>query len=721
MIEGRTRRLPYRTRAGFPVMAGASVVALLWAGSPATAQQTAPAPAPGTSLPAGGSAALTAQPGLSAYNVLILTYDGSDLSTPVWVAPPQPVAGAAQPMGVGTGGAPALGNGGFAAGTILPAPAPAPVPAGPIAPASWDGSGGLPALRGPAQWTISAKKSQDPDDAEFQAVPDEGHVGATDTKPGAVTDIPRLGQPADQGGGTGADNAPPGLSKLTGLALRHDLLTAGFGDILPATPSDATTTRLVDDHHLTGRVLEMLRVALVNIAAATGTPAGADIAKGTLAAARVGQALGYRAVVVLTAGPSARDKTSPLQVAPFSILLVDTMRETGEPIAFDEKGQDQTGLTAAGAYTAAVLIEKSISTWPQIISAGEKQTLAQRHFDDAQNALLAGHQDVAQDDLDQTLALDPSRSDAYVLLGDLLTKSDPAAAAVAYERATQLDARDGETWAKIAIAYTTGSSPNWPRAIDAGRKALDTGYDSVALRTALATAQFGRADLFRKADKLDRAEDAEFEAKKHLDRALELAPDDPGAVRLLTRQMVEQGRYDEAVQTLDRIAPHYPNDLDIQSQYATALSFLDDRQEDAFITFARVWKLSGLQSVDVDEATYERLASGFDQRVFELGKTAAQLTTGVANAALPRESALLELSKLKEEMDDTEAAIKLMRLPEDTGNEATTGRIFAADLMNQSLDAHQAYLETGQEIYRTRALELNRQAVAQLNAVRAAK
>ena len=80
----------------------------------------------------------------------------------------------------------------------------------------------------------------------------------------------------------------------------------------------------------------------------------------------------------------------------------------------------------------------------------------------------------------------------------------------------------------------------------AGRKALALNYDSAALRVAMATAQYGRADLFRKNDYPGRAEDAEADARAQLDRALELAPDDPSAVRLLASSLMKSRRYEEA-------------------------------------------------------------------------------------------------------------------------------------------------------------------------------
>jgi hypothetical protein len=186
----------------------------------------------------------------------------------------------------------------------------------------------------------------------------------------------------------------------------------------------------------------------------------------------------------------------------------------------------------------------------------------------------------------------------------------------------------------------------------------------------------------------------------------------------LARKLVEARRFDEAAQTLDRVAPRYPKDLEIQTQYAAALTGQIGREEDAFVAYAKVWKLSGIKNVDVDALTYRALAQGFDLRVRNLGKSAIQLTTGVANGALPREDALLQLTKLKEDMSSAENAINVLRAPASIAPDGPASRVFAADLMNQALEAQQIYLETGQDLQRSRGGQLANQAVARLNAAR---
>jgi tetratricopeptide (TPR) repeat protein len=227
--------------------------------------------------------------------------------------------------------------------------------------------------------------------------------------------------------------------------------------------------------------------------------------------------------------------------------------------------------------------------------------------------------------------------------------------------------------------------------------------------------------LFRRAERTRQTEEAEADARRHIERALELAPGDPTAVSVLVKNLIENRRFDEALQTLDRVAPRFPRDVQLQTLYALALGSRVDsgREEDAFVAYSRVWKLSGQVGVDVSETDYRRLAQGFDLRVANLGKSASQLANGVANGAVTPTSALLQLTRLKEDMSAAEAAINIIRPPASVNPEAVNGRIFAADLMNQALEAYQTYLDVGgQEIYRSRGLDLHRQSIARINAAR---
>ncbi len=526
---------------------------------------------------------------------------------------------------------------------------------------------------------------------------------------------------------------PPGVAQAAAAPLRRALQRMGFQDVLTTAPDGSAVLRVVQSRRLSARVLDTLQTSSSQLISATlATPAGQGngqapqspaLAPAVKAAARVGQTLGYRAVVVLSVVPNAAQSTlSPAHNAPrastYSMLLVDSLRETGNLLMFDESGNNALDQHEAAAASGAALLSKDLQTWPEIPVA-EKKQMADKHLADARTAIAAKDLVAAEDLLNQVTALDPNRAEAYLLMGDALQGSNRESSISSYRQAAGLRTNDGETWAKIAVAYTTGDKPNWPGALEAGNKAIALGFDSSTLRQAMATAQLGRAELFRRAERLERAEDAEAEARQHLDRALELDPDDPGVTRLMTQQLVVQGRYREAVKALDRIALQYPDDVEIQTQYATSLMEVSGRDEDAFVAWARVWKLSGQGAVPVDAVRYRKLSNGFDLRLANLGKRAAQLSAGVAGNTVPRASALLQMTRYIEDMDAAVTAIKVLR---PAGERQVGGihasRIFAADSLSQALENYQLYLETGQELYRNRANELHRQSIITLNGAR---
>jgi tetratricopeptide (TPR) repeat protein len=509
---------------------------------------------------------------------------------------------------------------------------------------------------------------------------------------------------------------PPGRAQLTAISLRRLLTARGYTDILTAAPDNTTIERTIVDRRLSPRVLDSLKRS-INTLSKPVTPDPSVVAGATRSAVRIGQALGYRAVIVVYMTPPANLENG--LGAGFTFLLADTSKETGEPILIDETGADEATLRDNGATSAAILLDKSLKDWP-IASNADRLTLSARHLENAKAALEAGNTNGAHDEINQAISLDPTRAESFLIQADILSKSDPQGAANALRRATELNVKDGLIWSRIAQSYAYAPTPDWPQSLSAAAKALAANYDSAALRIAMATAQYGRASLFRKYDRSERAVEAEAEARTHLDRALELSPNDPSAIRLLSKTLVDSGNYEEALRTLDRIAPRYPNDHEIQTQYARALTGQRGREEDAFVAYGRAWKLSGLTQVDTNATVYRALALGFDERVASLGKTAVQLTAGVATNAFPRESAYLQLSKLKEDAASAEATINIIRPLGGVSAAAAASRVFAADLMNQSLDAHQTYLETGQEMYRTRGVDLYRQAITRLNEARRA-
>ena len=498
------------------------------------------------------------------------------------------------------------------------------------------------------------------------------------------------------------------------------------------TPASNAIVRAIGEARLSPRVLDELKRSLATLSAnnAAGEPAdvSATIAAGR-AASRIGQATGYRAVVGFyvadptminlvgaTATPDA--KTQKIAV---NMVVADAQRESVEPLQFVETGDTEEIWRETGAGAGAKMLDETLKDWPANSSAN-RDKLAQVHFDAARAAYEDSDLPRAQDELNQSLALDPTRPDAFLLRGDILNAIDPGNGLAAYQKAIELNSTNGQDWARIAIAYANANAntntPDWGPAWEAGKKALSLNYDSAALRVTLATIQYGRADLFRKAQYPNQADEAEADARTNLERALQLAPNDPTAVRLLSRNLIAKRRYEEAARTLDRIAPNYPKDLEIQSQYALALGSQIGREEDAFAAYARVWKLSGQTRVTVDAALYRTLASGFDQRLFNLGRLAIQLARGVESRAVLRETALIQLTKLKEEMDTAKDAINIMQPSAAISATTINSRVFAANLMDQSLEALQTYLDTGQADYFQTGDGLYRQAVAQLNTAR---
>lgn len=648
--------------------------------------------------------------------------------------------------------APAANNG--APVFVPPTPATPPGAVAPIVPAD-----GMPAIVTPTgfngqlwQWRVTAqKKSKEEKKREKEAEEAKkfnvNPVGATPyTPPGRNNP---LEAPLPNGGAPNAPVvrapdlpaaptlvapdapirvAPPGRSQLVALPLKRALAAQGYKDVQVVTPESPTIIRALGEGRLSSRVLDELKTSLATLAAnsAAGVPAdvNATIAAGR-AASRIGQATGYRAVVgfavsvptaigVVGAGTTPDATTQKIAA---NMIVADAQRESVEPLKFVETGDTPEVWQEAGGVAGAQLLDGALRDWPAT-SSENRVKLAQVHFGAARAAFDRGDLSRAQDELNQSLSLDSSQPQTFLLRGDILRAIDPAAASSAYRRAVELNSTKGEDWARIAAAYAYAKTPDWPSALSAAGRALALNYDSAALRVAMATAQYGRATIFRSKDYPGQADEAEAQARDHLERALQMAPDDPTAVRLLARNLLEKRRFEEAARTLDRIAPRYPNDLEIQGQYASALVNQPGREEDAFAAYSRVWKLSGQKRVAVDPVVYRTLASGFDQRLFSLGKVAVQLSRGVASRAVLRETALIQLSKLKEEMEDAKESIAIMQPIGGVSATASTARVFAADLMDQSLESFQTYLDTGQGTYFERGDGLYRQAVAQLNTAR---
>ncbi|RYX83172.1 tetratricopeptide repeat protein [bacterium] len=581
------------------------------------------------------------------------------------------------------------------------------------------------------EWRAYAAKKPKPTptpDARFFAIP-----APPSTAP--LVSGGRNSPPAQVGGGVNPlDNMPPvplplpprsftptGRAMLAALPLAHALTALGYADVQATAPDGGPITRALGERRLPLSTLATLRDSLKSLQGATKLPealrkTSINVAtkRAANAAAAVGQATGYRAVVALYVGSFA-DGTSP-----YAVVLGDSANETGEPLLWSETAANEAAARETGATSGAALLNKSLEMWPA--APASLRPLADVHIERARAAGTAGNLDVVRDEVTRALALDSSRTDAYILLGDFLAPTDLIGAAAAYKRAVDLNSKDGKTYEKMAVAYANAPTPDWTRTLEAGKKALAAGTDTASLRIAMARAYFGRADVFRRNVNLGyRADDAEAEAQIQLDRALQLSPDNPDALRLLARSLMSSGRVTEAVQTLDRVMPLFPKDIDLQGQYAQALMSLGDRKEATFSAYSKLWKLSANTTPQVDPVSYAALVEGFDEHVFALGKSARLLSDGVATGSIARESAFLQLARLKEDMSDAEDTISTLIVPTGFSATAATARQFAATLMNQALEAHQTFLDTGQVLYRGRAAELYRQAVAQLNMARNAK
>ena len=591
------------------------------------------------------------------------------------------------------------------------------VPLTAVSPARFDG------LR--VELRALAKKTRKPD-TRFDKVPEPPsqfpQVSGGSTRPTPASPRPNALDPFANPAPLlpARPTLPPGRATLAAIPLARALTGLGYLGV-QTTPADGNLiARALGDGRLSPGTLANLRAALKSLQSATKLPEAlrktslqVAVNRATDAACAVGQATGYRAVVALYVAPFDGG------ASPYTAILSDSVRETGEPLVWSETAPNEAAARDTGAATGAALLDKSLAAWVPV--AASPKSLADAHLDKARAAGATGDLTRAQDEITRATTLDPTRADAYVLLGDLLAPTDLGGAAAAYKRALALNGKDGATFEKVAIAYANAPVPDWPRALENGKRALALGRDSAGLRIALARADFGRADLYRHADRVYKAEDSEAEAQTNLDRALQLSPDNPDALRLLARAMLVSGRVTEAVSTLDRLVPLFPKDADLQRQYASALLTLGDRKEDAYAAYARLWKLTANTTPSVDSLTYAVLIEGFDEHVFSLGKSARQLSEGVAAGAIARESAFLQLARLKSDMTDAEATIAALRVPTGFSTTAATARRFAASLLGQALEAHQTFLDTGQDVYKTRAAALYRQAVDQLNTARNAR
>lgn len=523
-------------------------------------------------------------------------------------------------------------------------------------------------------------------------------------------------------------NRPPGEAQMIAAPLRRIFMEAGATDVLNAALDGASMVRAINAARLSPRVIATARGVLRRVEQdVLKDPNGASVEisaalqeDAVSAFTRIGQAMGYRVVVAVAAPPS---------VAPGSpralILLVDCEQQSGQIIPISVPGQANNEQDTDNVVAAAgALLLPRLSRLPSS-SSTNKTTLANKYLQAAKDAAAKNDLPSAQDYINQVVGLEPNNADAYETLGDLLQKAAPQAAATAYSRALDITPENGMLWSKLALTYTLGDNPSWPNALDAAQHALSAGYDSALLRTLMASAEFGRAKIFTKAGRSDDADIATRRAKDYMARAMKLAPQDPAAnvdvSKLMAQNLFDNGQFNEAASALDLVARQYPEDLELQKQYATALSNAEDRQEDAFVAWANVWKQENDDSVELDAKRYKDLANGFDKHVFNLAKAASMLTSNAANGTIPTATVLPQVQRYASELKNTMDALHAMRPPAGRlSTEVQVQRLIAGDLFSQAVQSYVLYLQNGDQNVLANGGQLHFKAIDILNNARKA-
>jgi len=521
---------------------------------------------------------------------------------------------------------------------------------------------------------------------------------------------------------------PPGEAQKIAAPLRRIFMGAGATDVLNAALDGPSMVRAINAARLSPRVIATARGVLGRaeqdiLKNSGGTPVEIPAAlqeDAVNAFTRIGQAMGYRVVVAVAAPPS---------VAPGSpralILMVDCEQQTGQiiPISVPNQANNLQDTDNVAAAAGALLLPRLSSLSPS--SSANKTTLANQYLQKAKDAAAKNDLPAAQDYINQVVGLEPNNADAYVTLGDLLQKAAPQAAAIAYSRALDITPDNGPLWSKLALIYTLGNNPSWPNALDAAQHALDAGYDSALLRTVMASAEFGRAKIFTAAGRSNDADAATSQAKDYMARAMKLAPQnstaDVNVSELMAQNLFDNDQFNEAASTLDLVARQYPDDLELQKQYATALSSADDRQEDAFVAWANVWKLEGDDTVELDANRYKNLSNGFDKHVFNLAKAASMLTSSVANGTIPANTALPQVQRYASQIKDSMDALHIMHPPAGRlSTEAQVSRLIAGDLFSQAVQSYVLYLQNGDQNVLAHGGQLHYKAIDTLNDARKA-
>ena len=521
---------------------------------------------------------------------------------------------------------------------------------------------------------------------------------------------------------------PPGKAQMIAAPLRRIFVEAGATDVLNTALDGAPMVRAINSARVSPRVISTARAVLRRaeqdiLKNANGAPVEIPAAlqeDAVHAFTRIGQAMGYRVVVAVAAPPSV-PPGSPRAL----ILLVDCEQQTGQliPVIVPNQPNNAQDIDNVVAASGALLLPRLSRIPPS--SSTSKSTLANTYLQAAQEAAAKGDLPAAQDYINQVVGLEPNNADAYETLGDLLQNAAPQAAATAYSRALNITPDNGPLWSKLALTHILGNNPSWPDALTAAKQALATGYDSALLRTVMASAEFGRARIFKDANRINEAETATRQAKEYMALAMKLAPHNSSAnievSKLMAQNFFDNGQFNEAASALDLVARQYPQNLELQLQYATILSSTENRQEDAFVAWSNVWRLQNDEAVELDAQRYKDIAGGFDKHVFNLAKAASMLTSSAANNSIPAATALPQVQRYATQLKNALDTIRIMRPPAGRfSTEVHVSRLIAADLFSQAVQSYVLYLQNGDQNVLAHGGQLHYQAIDRLNAARKA-
>lgn len=172
---------------------------------------------------------------------------------------------------------------------------------------------------------------------------------------------------------------------------------------------------------------------------------------------------------------------------------------------------------------------------------------------EGKNAFLSGEPETAARYFRAAATADPRNPDAWRFLGFALNAGqNPAEAVPAFERATRLDEKDAE--APFGLALALVALGDRARALQAFETVHRLRPDHPAL-----LAPFLQTLLAHARHQIDTA-NVEW-AKRHIERALEIAPRNPEALVLLIEYACKIDDHNLAVRTiteLEKVKPDYP-------------------------------------------------------------------------------------------------------------------------------------------------------------------